>query len=150
MPPPVHPRPNSDHCTRCVPGAHRESPPSTVPSNPMSGSATPPEVDACPPFTPSTYQHWKREVRLWSESFPTATTSQLLAKIIAVLPQPSKLAGLSYMGQTGTAVETRSIQALITILDARYGEPDHGHGSISSLNFPGRKTKIRKISGHGF
>ena len=133
MPPPVPPRPNFDHCARCVPGTQPESFPSTVPPNPMSWSAAPPVVDACPPCTPSAYQHWKREVRLWLESFLTAATSKLLDKIISVFPRPSKLDGLSYMDQTGNAVETRSIQALATFPDARYGKTD-SERALSWLN----------------
>ena len=30
-------------------------------------------LDPCPLFTPSKYRHWEREVRLWMETFPTAT-----------------------------------------------------------------------------
>ena len=48
----------------------------------------------------------------------------MLAKIIDVFPHPSKLAGLPYMEQTGTAVETRSILALMSLLGDRYGETD--------------------------
>ena len=102
-------------------------------TDPMSWSAVPSVVDASPAVTPSTYRHWKREFGLWLESYPDATTSQLLAEIISVLPQSSKLAGLAYMEKTCTAVETRTIQALMTFLDARYGETDSAR-SWSRLN----------------
>ena len=48
----------------------------------------------------------------------------IVGEIIPVLPKPFKLAGLSCMGQTGNAVETRTIQALVYLLDARYGKTD--------------------------
>ena len=77
------------------------APPYSPHSGTMRGNVTAPTiVDACPAFTPPTYQNWKREVRLWVESYPAATTSQLLARVIAALPQPSKLAGMAYMEQT--------------------------------------------------
>ena len=51
--------------------------------------------------------------------------------IISSPAQPSKLAGLAYMEQTGATVETRTLQALIAILDSRYGKRtanDRGRG----------------------
>ena len=54
------------------------------------------------------------------------TTSPLIAKITTVPPQPPNLAGMAYMEQTGTEVESRTIRELITILDGRYGKTDSG------------------------
>ena len=56
--------------------------------------------------------------------FPTATLSQLLSKIIAVMPQPSKITGLAYMEATEGPPETRNAQALLQQLDTRYGKTD--------------------------
>ena len=80
-PPPVHPRPDFGHCARCFPVSQPATTTPTLPSNPISWSPAPPVVDACRPFTLSTYRHWKRDVRLRLESPPTATTSQLSAKL---------------------------------------------------------------------
>ena len=44
--------------------------------------------------------------------------------MITVLPQQAKLDGMAYMGHAGKAVETRTIQSLMNIIDARYGETD--------------------------
>ena len=41
-----------------------------------------------------------------------------------MLHQPSKLAGLSYMEQTGTSPSSRSVQALMDIRDERFGKTD--------------------------
>ena len=94
-------------------------------TNTMVNSTAPTTFGDCPAFTPSTYQNWRREVRLWAESPPTATTSQLLARVIAALHQPSKLAGMAYMERTGTNPQSRTMQALIDILDERYGKTDY-------------------------
>ena len=115
--PPVPPRP--------TPGLTTPSPVVTCATmNPTSWPSVPPVVDACPAFTPPTYQHWESEVRLWPESYHAETTSQLLEKIISVLPQLSKLYGLAYMEQTGAEIESRTVQALMTLLDERYGKTD--------------------------
>ena len=52
------------------------------------------------------------------------TASQLLAEIISALPKPPKLAGLEYMEQTIAGPESRSLQALMELLDEGYGKTD--------------------------
>ena len=93
--------PSGTNFTHAAPNqfGHTQSQPmagSTLPDGPQHGFGqtpmhptaimSPPVVDPCPAFTPSTYQHWKREVKLRMAGFPTANASHLLPKVIAVLP----------------------------------------------------------------
>ena len=93
----------------------------------------PPCVGHCPDCDPPKYHRWQSEVRLWLESLPTVATSQLLSKMVTVLPQQAMLDGMVYTEQTGADAETRAIQALMNILDARYGETN-SERSWSRLN----------------
>ena len=81
-------------------------------------------VDACPAFTPSTFQNWKREIKLWIAGQPGASTTQLLAKLIRVLPLAIKTEALLYMDQTEQCPEGRSIAVVINMLDSRFGRTD--------------------------
>ena len=84
----------------------------------------PPFIDSCPSFTPATYAHWKREVRLWIAGYPTGTVSQFLSKIISVLPPAAKIMGMSYMESTDSCPMSRSVDAFIRMLDQRFGKTD--------------------------
>ena len=81
-------------------------------------------VDACPSFTPNTFQNWKREIKLWIAGQPGASTTQLLAKLIHVLPLAVKTEALLYMDQTERQPDERSIATIMNMLDARYGRTD--------------------------
>ena len=83
-------------------------------------------IDPCPAFNPSPYQHWKRELKLRTAGFPTATVSHMLSNIITVLPHPSNITGLSYMGANEGSPGTRTFQALIKQMDERYAKTDSG------------------------
>lgn len=100
----------------------------------------PPVLDACPQLTPSTYQRWKRGLKLRMAGFPTATVSQPLSEIIDVAPQPPKITGLANMEPTEGPTETRSVQALIEQLDTRYGKTD-SERSWEWLQFAGFTRK---------
>ena len=76
-------------------------------AHPPNVVMAPPLIDPCPPFAPSTYQNWKRELRLWIAGFPTATQSQFLSEFISVLPQAAKITGMSYMEATADAQHLR-------------------------------------------
>ena len=81
-------------------------------------------VDNCPGFTPITFQNWKREIKLRIAGQPGATVTQLLAKLIHVLPLAVKTEALIYMENTEQTPEQRSIGAVIEMLDSRYGKTD--------------------------
>ena len=81
-------------------------------------------VDSCPSFTPNTFQNRKREIKLWIAGQPGATATQLLAKLIHVLPLSVKTESLIYMEQTELCPETRSIAAIMDMLDSRFGRTD--------------------------
>ena len=83
-----------------------------------------PIVDGCPVFTHATYSQWKREVKLWMAAQCGATQTQLLSKLITVLPQPAKISGLTYMEATEITPEIRHIDTFLTTLDGRYGKTD--------------------------
>ena len=81
-------------------------------------------VDPCPSFTPNTFQNWKREIKLWIAGQPGATVTQLLAKLIRVLPLSVKTESLIYMEQTELCPETRPIAAIMDVVDSRFGRTD--------------------------
>ena len=81
-------------------------------------------IENCPPFAPQGYQQWRREMRLWKSAQAGATTTQLMAKIITVLPLSIKMDALSYMEETEACPESRDLQKLFDLLDERYGRTD--------------------------
>ena len=81
-------------------------------------------IDSCPTFTPSTYQNWKREVKLWIAGQPGATITQLLAKLIHVLPLAVKTEALLYMDQTEKNPGERTVNHVMDMLDSRFGRTD--------------------------
>ena len=97
----------------------------TLPVNTCHGASAPTVVDSFPDFTPSTYQNCERDDRLWQDSYATATTSQLLARAIAALPQHPKLAGMAYRENTGTSPRVGTMQALVDMLGERCGRTDY-------------------------
>ena len=85
---------------------------------------TAPIIDACPAPTPATYPQWKREVKLWADAQNGATETQILPKVISIIPQPAKVTGLTYMERTEFAPETRKLNDFMISPDERYGETD--------------------------
>ena len=81
-------------------------------------------VDSCPPFTPATFQNWKREVKLRIAGQPGATVTQILAKLIHILPLSVKTDALLYMESTEGQVESRSVDKIMQLLDRRFGRTD--------------------------
>ena len=81
-------------------------------------------LDSCPTFTPTTFQNWKREAKLWIAGQPGASVTQLLAKLIRVLPLAVKTESLLYMGQTDKNPQIRTINHIMDLVDARYGRTD--------------------------
>ena len=81
-------------------------------------------VDPCPTFTPSTFQNWKREIKLWIAGQPGATATQLLAKLIHAMPLSVKSESLIYMEQTERDPNSRSISHVMDLMDTRYGRTD--------------------------
>ena len=81
-------------------------------------------IDPCPPFTPNTFQNWKREVKLWVAGMPGATTTQVLAKLIHAMPLSTKTEALLYMESTEKQPESRSVDAVMKMMDLRYGRTD--------------------------
>ena len=106
------------NCARC------ETNPNTTMIPPGTGGLlmSAPIVEGCPVFTPSTYSQWKREVRLWIAAQCGATQTQLLSKLITILPQPAMVSGLAYMETTEITPEIRSINHFLALLDERYGK----------------------------
>ena len=81
-------------------------------------------IDPCPPFTPNMYQNWKREVKLWVAGQPGATVTQILAKLIHVLPLATKTEALTYMESTERCPEGRTVNQIMELMDARYARTD--------------------------
>ena len=53
-------------------------------------------IDACPPFTPQSYQTWRMGIKLWLAAQAGATVTRLIAKIITALPLNSRLGDITY------------------------------------------------------
>ena len=81
-------------------------------------------IDPCPPFTPNMFQNWKREVKLWVAGQPGATVTQILAKLIHVLPLSTKTEALTYMESTEQCPEKRTVNQIMEMMDARYARTD--------------------------
>ena len=100
-------------------------------ANPMRGFAPIPRdwfpnmvVGSCPAFAPSTFRSWKREIKLWIAGQPSATTTQLLAKLIHVFPLAVETEALLYMGPTERSPSGGSIATIMDMMDARFGRTD--------------------------
>ena len=85
-----------------------------------------PIVDPFPPFAPDTYARWKRELESWISAQNGATTTQLMAKVIPVLPASAKVTGLEYMAKPELIPRARTNATLLDALDERYGKTDAG------------------------
>ena len=77
-------------------------------------------LDACPVFTPATYDQCKRELKLWVSAQKGASIAQLIAEIIADLPAHSKVDGLEYMEETVSIARTMDMAAFLDIYEDRY------------------------------
>ena len=81
-------------------------------------------LDACPSFTPTSFQNWKREVKLRIAGQPGASVTQLLAKLTHVLPLAVKTEPLLYMEQTEGDPQRRTINRITDLVDSRFGRTD--------------------------
>ena len=98
-------------------------------------------VDACPAFTPSTFQNWKREIKLRIAGQPGASVTQLLAKLIHVLPLSIKTEALLYMDHTENAPEARPIAAVMDMMDSRFGKNGFRKGMFVANRFRRIQTR---------
>ena len=105
-----------------------------------------PILDPCPAFAPQTYSQWKREIKLRVAAQQGATESQLLSKVIMVLPQPAKVSGLTYMERTEITPEIRKLSDFMMILDERFGKTD----SEKSWAWLNAFTEFSRTSGGNF
>ena len=104
-------------------------------------------VDPIPAFTPNTFQNWKREIKLRISGQPGASTTQLLAKLIHVLPLAVKTEALLYMDQTERQPEERPIATIINMLDARFGRTDSERACSWLTAFTEFKRDERELQG---
>ena len=81
-------------------------------------------IDNCPTFAPNGYQQMRREVKLWVGAQSGATITQLLSKLIMILPVSVRSDALTYMEETEKAPQSRDTQRIFDLLDARYGKTD--------------------------
>ena len=63
---------------------------------------------------------------MWISSQNGASVAQFLAKIIDVLPAPSKVDGLEYMEAAEAIPKTPDIASFLDISDDRYSKTDDG------------------------
>ena len=90
------------------PRAPNPSPPGLTPSQPMAATSVGIHsivVDACPPFTPGSYSNWRREVRLWITSHEGIPITNLLAKLIMILPASIRVDAMTYMEETENSTQ---------------------------------------------
>ena len=81
-------------------------------------------IDSCPGFTPNTFQNWLREVKLWKAAQVGANPTQLISKIVTVLPLNIRMEVLAYLESTESNSESRSVDTVIQMLNTRYGKTD--------------------------
>ena len=81
-------------------------------------------VDPCPEFDPNTLQPRKREIKLMVDGKPGASVTQLLAKLIHVLPLEVQAESLLHMEQTERNPSGMSIAEVMDMIDARLGRTD--------------------------
>ena len=65
-----------------------------------------------------------REIKLWIAGQPGAAVTQLLAKLIRLLPLSVKTEALLYMGHTERDTSTRSIASIMDLVDGRVARTD--------------------------
>ena len=81
-------------------------------------------IDNCPAFAPQGYQQWRREAKLWMGAQAGATITQLMSKLIMILPLSVKMDAMTYMEETERTPQSRDMQRIFTLLDERYGKTD--------------------------
>ena len=73
--------------------------------------------------------------------FPTAGAAQILSRIVAVLPLPSKITGPAYMETAEGPPDTRTFQAMIQKLGERYSKTDRERSWEMWQEFTSRNRK---------
>ena len=73
--------------------------------------------------------------------FPTAGAAQILSRIVAVLPLPSKITGPAYMETAEGPPDTRTFQAMIQKLGERYSKTDRERSWGMWQEFTSRNRK---------
>ena len=81
-------------------------------------------IDACPVFTPNTYQNWRRDTKLWRIAQVGASPTQLISKIVTALPLNVRMEIMTYLESTESNIESRSSDAVLRILNVRFGKTD--------------------------
>ena len=81
-------------------------------------------IDACPVFTPNTYQNWRREAKLRKMAQVGGNQTQLISKIVTALPLNSRMGALSYLESAASNPESLSAAAVMQISNDRYGKTD--------------------------
>ena len=107
-------------------------------------------IDACPVFTPNTYQNWRIEAKLRRTAQVGAGQTQLISKIATALPLNIRMEALAYLESTESNIDSRSVNAVLQILNARYGktDPERAWDRLSSFaEFKRGSGEITKISG---
>ena len=105
-------------------------------------------IDACPGFAPNTFQNWLREVKLWKAAQVGANPTQLISKIVTVLPLNIRMEVLAYLESTESNSESRSVDTVIQMLNTRYGETDseRARSWLSSSSF----TEFKRENAENF
>ena len=81
-------------------------------------------IDHFPNPTPHTYQNWQREVKLWVDGPPGETPTPILGKLIHITPLSKKTAALLYMTWKESCADSRSVDKVMELHDARYSRTD--------------------------
>ena len=100
-------------------------------------------VDPFPVLTQNTFQNWKREIKLVGAGQPGASATQLLAKMIHILPLAVKTEALIYMEQTERNPTSRSISTVVDVLDSRFGRTDSERACSRLATFTEFKRKAQ-------
>ena len=103
-------------------------------------------IGACPAFTPQRYQQWRREVELWAAAQAGATITQIMAKMISILPMSVWADAMTYMEETASQPQLRALRPIFSLLDARFGKTDTG----KSRMWLSQLTEFKRTSAGNF
>lgn len=108
-------------------------------------------ADAFSPFATGSYSNWRRESRLWATSRDGVPITSMLARLIAVSPESTRVDATTYMADAEHSSQSRLIGPIFRLLDERFGSTNAenpGNGYPNSTSSRNDRKKLPKNSGH--
>ena len=138
------------------PGGHGSSNCQPIPG-PMQWLLPKGMIDARPVFTPKTYQNWRMDLKLRKMAQAGASETQLVSKIVAAFLLNMRMEVTTYMENTESSADARSIDAVLQIMNIRFRitDSERAWSRLSSLaefkrqsaeNFKGFRTRFTRCT----